>query len=168
MIGIFYGSTMGATDNIAERIREVIGREQVVIYDVASTPVETLNDYIHIIFGTSTWGEGGLPDDWDTFIQALDAVDLSGKKVAIFGLGDQEIFPDTFVDSIGIIYEKVTERGAMVVGSWPINGYNFDRSRAVKNGVFVGLVIDEVNQSDLTDERLKEWVNKVTAAFSGT
>ena len=165
MIGIFYGSTMGATESVAEKIRDVIGQEVAKLYDVASTPVDTLNDYECIIFGTSTWGEGGLPDDWDAFIAALDRIDLSGKKVALFGLGDQDIFPDTFVDSVGIIYEKVRERGATVVGSWPVSGYQFDDSRAVRDGAFVGLVIDEENQSDLTDGRIRKWVDKVIAEF---
>lgn len=165
MIGIFYGSTMGATESIAEKIRDVIGQEKAKLYDVVSTPVDTLNDYECIIFGTSTWGEGELPDDWDAFIAALDDIDLSGKKVALFGLGDQDIFPDTFVDSIGLIYEKVKERGATVVGSWPTSGYKFDDSRAVRDGAFVGLVIDEENQSDLTDQRIRKWVDKVIAQF---
>ena len=165
MIGIFYGSTMGATESIAEKIRDVIGQEMAKLYDVASTPVDTLNDYECIIFGTSTWGEGGLPDDWDAFITALDNIDLSGKKVALFGLGDQDIFPDTFVYSIGLIYEKVKERGATIVGSWPVSGYQFDESRAVRDGAFVGLVIDEENQPDLTDGRIKKWVGIITDAF---
>ena len=165
MIGIFYGSTMGATESIAEKIREIIGRGKTKLYDVASTPVDTLNDYNLIIFGTATWGEGGLPDDWNAFISGLDQVDLSGKKVALFGLGDQDLFPDTFVDSIGILYEKVTGRGATVVGSWPVRGYRFDESRAVKNGAFVGLAIDQENQSDVTDERIRKWVDQVIAEF---
>ena len=37
----------------------------------------------------------------------MDDLDLSGKKVAVFGLGDQEAYPDTFVDGLGILANKV-------------------------------------------------------------
>ena len=38
--------------------------------------------------------------------------------------------------------------------------------KAVKNGKFVGLAIDEDNQSDLTDERIKIWVAQIKKEFA--
>ena len=111
-----------------------------------------------IILGTSTWGVGDLQDDWEGQMGLFDDLDLSGKKAAVFGLGDQEGYPDSFVDGMGILAEKLSEKGALLVGLWPLDGYEFDDSRAVKDGQFVGLALDEDNQSDLTDQRISDWI----------
>jgi len=37
---------------------------------------------------------------------------------------------------------------------------------AVVNGKFVGLVIDEVNQEDMTDSRIQAWVKTLKGAFA--
>ena len=95
----------------------------------------------------------------------MDDLDLSGKKVAVFGLGDQEAYPDTFVDGLGILANKVKERGGQLVGSWPLEGYEFNASLAVESDRFVGLVIDVDNQDDLTEERVKTWVNQIKGEF---
>jgi flavodoxin I len=46
------------------------------------------------------------------------------------------------------------------------DGYDFTESKAVKNSNFVGLTIDEDNQSDLTDERVKIWVAQIKKEFA--
>ena len=56
----------------------------------------------------------------------VTSVDFSGKKVAIFGLGDQEGYPDTFVDAIGVLANIVREGGDAVVGQVSTDGYEFD------------------------------------------
>lgn len=160
-IGIFYGSTGGNTEMVAQNIQEALGVENADLHDVASASADDLQKYDHLILGTSTWGDGDLQDDWDIFISELDKTDLAGKKIALFGLGDQEIYPDTFVDGMGIIYEKVIEKGAAVLGFWHNNGYNFDNSTAVKGESFVGLVIDEDNESEKTDDRVKKWIEQL-------
>jgi flavodoxin I len=38
-------------------------------------------------------------------------------------------------------------------------------SIAVKNGKFVGLALDEDNQSELTNQRIKIWVSQLKAEF---
>jgi len=160
-IGIFYGSTMGNTEIVAQNIQEALGAENADLHNVASASVSDLQKYDHLILGTSTWGEGDLQDDWDIFISQLDKTDLSGKKIALFGLGDQETYPDTFVDGMGTIYEKVIEKGAAVLGFWPTDGYTFDKSAAVRGESFVGLVIDEDNESEKTNDRVKKWIEQL-------
>jgi flavodoxin I len=88
----------------------------------------------------------------------LDNVDFSGKKIAYFGPGDQVGYADNFQDAMGILEEKISERGGMTVGYWSTEGYEFSESKAIKNGKFVGLALDEDNQSELTDQRVKTWV----------
>jgi flavodoxin I len=50
---------------------------------------------------------------------------------------------------------------AKVIGFTSSEGYYHDASKAQIDDKFVGLVIDEDNQSDLTDERIENWVNEI-------
>ncbi|RRD39296.1 flavodoxin [Leptotrichia sp. OH3620_COT-345] len=157
-IGIFYGSTTGVTEDIANRIAEKL--DGVEVYNISGNE-DKLGDYDVLILGTSTWGFGDLQDDWQTALDSLSSLDLNGKKVAYFGTGDQVTFADTFIDGIAIIHEEIQNSGVTLVGETDIDGYDFGESRAVKNSKFLGLAIDEVNQSDLTDERIEAWTTEL-------
>ena len=157
-IGIFYGSTTGNTQGVAEKIQAAFGKENADLYSISDVSNDILNNYQYLLLGSSTWGIGDLQDDWLDGVKKLDKVNLSEKKVALFGTGDPQSYPDSFVDAIGILYEKLAGQGAEVVGFWPTDGYEYDVSRAEKDGRFVGLVIDEDNQSDLTEERINTWI----------
>lgn len=161
-IGIFYGSTTGVTEDIAGRIAAKL--ENSDVYNISGN-LDKMNDYDVIIMGTSTWGYGDLQDDWASIIDDLGSVNFKGKKVAYFGAGDQESFSDTFVDGIGIINDKIKDSGITVIGETDTDGYNFDESKGVENGKFLGLAIDEVNQSDLTDERVEKWTEEIKKAL---
>ena len=160
-IGLFYGSTMGNTASVAEMIQREFGSDIADISNVAGASAGDLKGYDILIFGTSTWGLGEHQDDWASFESSLDAMDFTGKKVALFGLGDQLGYPETFVDAMGLLYEKVKAKGAVVVGMWLTDEYEHDSSRAEVNGKFVGLALDEDNQSDMTRERVKAWVEQL-------
>jgi flavodoxin I len=160
-IKIFYGSTMGNTVAVAQKIQQQLGQENADSIDIANASADDIQKYDRLIFGTSTWGEGELQGDWDTFLPELDKINFNGKKVALFGLGDQDGYPGTFVNGIGTIYERIIKKGAHIVGFWPADDYNFEKSTAVKDGLFVGLVIDEDNEFNKTDERINKWVTQI-------
>ncbi len=164
-IGIFYGSTSGNTQKVAEKIQKLFGGDAANLYSIQKASTQDLNKYQYLLFGTSTWGIGELQDDWADGLSKLDQVDFAGKTVALFGSGDPESYPDSFVDAIGILYEKVMAKGAAVIGFWPTDGYTYEASRTEKDGRFVGLVIDEDNQGHLTDERIKTWVEELKATM---
>jgi len=52
-----------------------------------------------------------------------------------------------------------------IVGQVPDEGYTYDDSTAVIDGMWVGLPIDEDNEYDLTQERLERWVEKLKQEF---
>ena len=106
-----------------------------------------------------------LQDDWRNLTDHLARLDLSGRTVALFGLGDQGAFPDQFADAVGVLYELLKNSGARFVGAWPTDGYRFERSRAAVDGKFVGLVLDEDRQPTLTDQRLRAWCEKLKAEW---
>ena len=162
-VGIFYGSSTGNTKDVSLKLQASIGGDA---YDIANVDVSTFDKYDCLILATSTWGAGDLQDDWEDFFPNLDKVDFSGKKVAIMGLGDQVNYGDTFCDGMSILADKVAQRGGTLVGTTSTDGYSFDNSEAVRNGAFVGLVIDEDSQSDKTDERIKLWVADLKKEFT--
>ena len=59
---------------------------------------------------------------------------------------------------MSIIAKAAADAGAELVGKVSTDGYTFDSSASVDGGQFVGLAIDEVNESDKTDERIATWV----------
>lgn len=161
-VGIFYGSTTGVTEYIANRIAEKIDGAEVFNID---GNVDELENYDVLLLGTSTWGFGDLQDDWQAVLDDLANLNLAGKKVAYFGSGDQGTFSDTFMDGMAIINEEISKTGATVIGNTSTEGYEFNESRAVEGDKFLGLALDEVNQSDLTDERIDAWVEQIKKEF---
>ena len=165
-IGIFFGSSTGNTEAVAAKIHEALGGNADAPKSIADATADELAGYDYLILGTSTWGAGDLQDDWDDALSMLESTELSGKKVAVFGLGDQEGYPDTFVDGIGIIADVAAAQGADIVGSVPTDGYDFDDSKAVKDGKFIGLPLDDDTQESLTDQRIAGWVSQINEAFA--
>ncbi|WP_019501731.1 flavodoxin FldA [Pseudanabaena sp. PCC 6802] len=164
-IGLFFGTTTGKTEYVAEMIQKEFNGTQIDLNDVSKVSASDLTAYDCLIIGCPTWNIGELQSDWEGLYDELDSVDLNGKKVAYFGTGDQVGYSDNFMDAIGIIAEKVEERGGITVGYWPTDGYDFNESRAVRDGKFVGLAVDEDNQPELTAARVKTWVAQVKSAF---
>ena len=165
-IGIFYGSNGGATEGVAEKIKEKLGLDS-DLHDIADVDMDKFDAYSHIIIGTSTWGEGELQDDWDDCFSDYESVSFAGKTVAFFGLGDQDGYEENFLDGMGILYNAAIHNGAFVVGDdWSIESYDFDESVAVVDGAFVGLGIDDDNQYELTEERITQWVEIIKPHFS--
>lgn len=164
-IGIFFGSSTGNTEDAAQRIGQAFGAGEADVAEISSTSGDEILGYEKIIFGVSTWGTGDLQDDFEDFMSTLEEMDFSGKKVAVFGLGDQENYPDTFVDGIGIIAKAAKAGGATIVGATATDGYTYDASEAEEDGKFMGLALDEDNQSDQSQDRIAAWVSALKQDF---
>ena len=165
-IGLFYGSTTQKTESAAELIQQEFGGESVVtLHDISEVQDRDFDQYKNIIIGSPTWDIGQLQADWDGYFDELDNIDFSGKKVAYFGTGDQEGYAENFQDAMGILEGKISQLGGKTVGTWPTDGYDFENSQAVKNGKFVGLALDDDNQSELTEGRIQKWVAQLKKEF---
>ncbi|MDR3339290.1 MAG: flavodoxin [Candidatus Symbiothrix sp.] len=162
--GIFYGSSGGNTQEIAKQIASKLGVTSENIHDVASVKANDLAPYDVLLFGTSTWGLGDLQDDWEDFIRVLPAADLSDKKVALFGCGDSSTYSDTFCDAMGKIYQAIKGR-TTIIGFTDTSGYSFDTSESVIDNQFVGLAIDEDNESNLSEARINNWIEKIKSVI---
>jgi len=171
-IAIFYGSTDGHTAATAARLKTMlddllasVGAQKVELFDIADYYLEEMLDFDCLILGVPTWNHGQLQRDWQGVIEEFAALDLTGKRAAVFGLGDQAGYPDTFVDALFFIADQLRQSGAQVIGSWPIDGYEFRASWAVEEGRFIGLVLDEDNQQAQTAERLAAWSRQILREF---
>lgn len=165
-IGLFLGSTTGKTEYVAEMLQEEFGGEDVVtLHNVSEVETSDFDEYQNLIIACPTWNIGELQSDWDGLLSELDDVDFSGKNVAYFGTGDQIGYADNFQDALGILEEKISDKGGNTVGYWPTDGYEFNESKALRDGKFVGLALDEDNQSDLTEKRIKTWVSQLKKEF---
>jgi flavodoxin I len=164
-IGIFYGTSAGNTKDIANRIAAKMNIESADVHDVASAKTDDLLSYDVLLFGSSTWGFGDLQDDWEGFIKTVASADLSEKKIALFGCGDSVAYSDTFCNALGTIYKAVKDKTA-VVGFTDTVGYSFDDSDAVVDGKFAGLVVDEDNESNLTEDRMDKWIAQLQKDLS--
>lgn len=162
-IGVFYGSTTGTTESVARMIAEKLGVASGDVHDAGKITAEMIAPYDVLVLGTSTWGDGEMQDDWYDGIKVLKAADLSGKTVALFGCGDSESYSDTFCDGMGILYEDLKDSGCKFIGAVPDSGYTYSASVAVVGGKFVGLAIDETNESDKTESRVSAWTDMLKA-----
>ena len=159
---IFYGSSTGMTEGVAHTIAQKLGIAPNNVIDVSRLTADSLDNYDALILGSSTWGCGELQDDWYDAVKILKAADLSQKTIALFGGGDSESYPDTFCDAIGLLYDELKDTGCRFTGNHvATDDYSFSSSASVIDGDFVGLPLDEANESDKSEARIDAWVKSL-------
>lgn len=164
--GIFYGSTTGTTESVARLIADKLGIAPADVHEVTQLDTALAESYEALILGTSTWGDGELQDDWYDGLKVLQGAHLSSKIVALFGCGDSESYSDTFCDAMGLLYEGLKDSGCTFVGAVDDSGYTYSASVAAADGKFVGLALDDVNESDRTDDRVSAWAAQLQAELA--
>lgn len=165
-IGLFYGTSTVKTAEIAKKVQAAFGDAAISVVAIEEAWRKDFEGYDNIILGTSTWFDGELPTYWDEILPDLDDLKLKGKKVAIFGLGNQIDYPENFVDGIGLLAETFEAAGAVIVGQTSTEGYTFERSKALRDDKFLGLAIDIETQADKTDKRISDWVSQLKKEFN--
>ena len=158
-ITLIYGTDTGNTRSIAKKIAKRLPDTSAL--HIAKARREDFENSDLLILGSPTCGFGELPEDWEKHLTLLATANLSGKTVALFGTADQLNYPGTFADALGILYDKAVASGATVIGQTGTEGYDFDQSAALRDGRFVGLVIDQDNQANQTEERITSWLGQI-------
>jgi flavodoxin I len=159
-VGLIYSTTTGNTETVAGYVAAATGAE---MQDIGDVSPDDMLAYDCLICGAPTWHTGADSERsgtaWDDFLYGdLTSMDLSGKKVAVFGLGDQAGYGDNFCDAMDELTACFKAQGAEIVGSWSTDGYEHEESKSIDGGKFVGLPCDEDNQPDLSEERVNAWV----------
>jgi flavodoxin I len=159
IVGLFFGSDTGNTEAIGKMIQKKLGKKMVDVKDIAKSTKEEIAEFDLLILGIPTWYYGENQCDWDDFLPDLEAVNFADKLVAIYGLGDQEDYSEYFCDAMEPLRDIVESKGAIVVGNWSTESYEFEASKAlVDENTFIGLCIDEDRQSELTEARVDQWL----------
>jgi len=163
-VGLIYGTQSGNSEAIAGLIEDETGLEAVNIDDI---DVEALAEYDGLIVGTPTWNTGADVDRtgvaWDANRDAIKELSLAGKPVAVFGLGDSGSYPDNFCEGLEEVHSTFKAAGAKMLGAVDPDGYSFESSKSVVDGKFVGLPLDQDNEADMSEDRVKEWVAQLKA-----
>lgn len=162
-IGLFYGSSTCYTEMVAEKIRDFIGAELVTLHNVKDDSPALMAQYDLLILGIPTWDFGELQEDWEAVWSELPGLNLQGKVIALYGMGDQGEYSEWFLDALGMLHDVLAPCGAQFVGRWPLEGYEFTSKKPLTadGQQFVGLALDDVNQFDLTDERIAQWCEQI-------
>ncbi|UQY43506.1 flavodoxin FldB [Erwinia sp. PK3-005] len=162
-IGLFYGSSTCYTEMAAEKIRDFIGEELVTLHNLKDDSPTLMEQYDMLILGIPTWDFGELQEDWEAKWQEIPALNLRGKVVALYGMGDQLGYGEWFLDALGMLHDLLMPMGVQFVGYWPIEGYEFTSPKPLTSDgkQFVGLALDDVNQFEESDERIAQWCEQI-------
>lgn len=164
-IGLFYSKETVKTSQIADKILKEFAEGEIEAVDITEAWDDDFNRYDNLIFGLATWFDGEMPDHWSEIIPKVKTLPFKGKKVAIYGLGDQKNYPDNFVDGIGLLANVMEHLGAELIGFTPTEGYTFNKSLAQRGDQFCGLAVDFENQAKLNKDRVKAWSDQLKKEF---
>ena len=161
---IFFATSTGKTEDIADKLKELLPSSETKDVDDLNSVSEFTNAEA-LVCCIPTWNTGADEDRsgtaWDSYIKDISNLDLTGKPVAIIGLGDSSSYSDYFCDAMEELYTAFSQSGAKMIGKVPIDGYTFNASKSVIDGQFCGLPLDEDNEPDLSDERLSTWIEQI-------
>lgn len=89
---VAYGSLTGNTQMVAERIADYYKTQghQVTLQNIGELSSGDLHKYSVLLLGSSTWDDGQLQIDAQSFVDMLNLseVNLSKQQFAVFGCGD--------------------------------------------------------------------------------
>ncbi len=161
---LMYWPTGGNVETSAKIFKKI--DNTIILKPIRTVEQKDFETADRIIIGSSTvgeetWGEEKANSPWADFFRLLEEVEWRNQQVAIFGLGDQVRWPRHFVDGIAVIYDKLESLGVDAEGVWPVEGYNFEESEAQQGDHFLGLALDHDNEPELSEERIKAWLESL-------
>ena len=175
-IGLYFGTQTGKTETVCGYIKDEFGDAVANAIDVSKKDLADFPNFDGLICGIPTWNTGAETlrsgTAWDELLEDIPDLDLKGKPVAIFGLGDSVGYGEDFVDAMEELHRYFEKAGAKMVGYVPIEGYTFTKSRCLiphlneitppEDGEkFCRLPVDEDSEGELTEERVKNWCTQL-------
>jgi flavodoxin I len=163
---IIFGTSTGSTETVADFIAENLVGEVDGPFDVDTVEgsvKDFFEKYDSLIVGTPTWNTGAETErsgtGWDEiYYGGMQEMKLKGKKVAVFGLGDQISYDENYADATGELHDVFEGLGCKLMGYTSQEGYEHVASKAVRGELFCGLLCDQVNEEELSEGRVKAWV----------
>jgi flavodoxin I len=162
-IALIYWPEGGNVETVADKFVGRFDQTKFIKMSLGKADKKLLQECNYWIVGGSTvgshvWEDANDSNKWNDFFLLLNELDMTKKTVAFYGLGDHILYPNHFVDGLGLLQEEFEKRNAKIIGQWPVKGYDFNESDGVKDGMFFGLALDLDNEEELTDKRIDEWL----------
>merc|ERR1712072_325815 len=125
----------GNTENVAGTIASATGLEA---KDIADASASDLTAYDGLIVGAPTWHTGAdsqrTGTAWDDLFDEIKGLNLKGKCVAVFGVGDSAGYGDNFCDAIEELHRTFEAAGAKMLGYVDASGYQHAESKSDVDG----------------------------------
>jgi len=171
-VGIFFGTSTGSTEEVAYMIQEAFGDvtvDPISVDDIQGSVAAEFDKHDALVLGTPTWNTGADTErsgtGWDEIYygEMQELKNLATKKVAVFGLGDQISYAENYADATGELHDVLNTLGCNMLGQTSMEGYEHEESKAIRGDKFCGLLCDAVNQSEMSEKRVKDWVKQLLA-----
>ena len=167
-LALIYWPKGGRVENVAGIVKDNITGFDVTMICAEDMYVSDLVHFDSFVFGGSTvgadhWGNKESENKWAVFFTDLEKkqINLKGKKGALYGLGNQVLYPDHFVDDMIYMKRKLEAAGLELIGEVSSEGYDHNESESEVDGNFVGLALDEDSQPELTLKRIQAWLSVI-------
>lgn len=136
------------------------------IDEVKNSLAAEFDKYDALIVGTPTWNTGADTErsgvGWDEiYYRQMQDLSLQSKKVAVFGLGDSVSYSDNYADATGELHDVFQKLGCTMMGYTSQEGYEHKSSKSIRGDLFCGLLLDAVNQEELSESRVQAWVQQL-------
>lgn len=165
-VGILYSTVTSSSEKYARMICDKLADRPADLADIAHVSPPAIAAYEALIVGAPTLNTAaddrrtGTP--WDDFLaDAIADVELTGKPVAVFGHGDAAHYPNNFCDAIEELHDKFQQQGANMIGYTTTESVNYESSKAVRNGKFLGLPLDVSGSPDDAEQRITDWCSQI-------
>ncbi len=168
-IGLFFWPTKGNVEKAAQAIKAKFNDSDIDVIDLSKIEAKHLFHYDNLILGSSTvgadhWEDATEDNKWYQLFHEMedDNIDLTGKNIALFGLGDQVKYPHNFVDGMERVYSHIKNHNITLIGEWPNKGYDFYESLALHDNKFRGLALDLDNEEETLNEKVDQWIEMIS------
>ena len=162
VVGLFYGSDTGNTENIAKMIQKQLGNDLIDIRDICPKVAKKILKHTISYFSVFRLGI--------TVKHKLTGMIFSQRqKKSILQINSQvfsavAIKKTMLIISVMLSAPCVTSQNRTAQSLWVTGqlGYTFEASKALlEDGTFIGLCIDEDRQPELTAERVEKWCKQI-------
>jgi flavodoxin len=123
-MGLFYRTTTGKSDSVAEKIRDEFGGDIITLHEFGSIENDDFAQYECLIIACPTCKISELQSEWEGFFPELDDIDFSGQKVAYLG-NDMLILLDLAISFFELTAEALLSQRKVIVHKKGIISNNY-------------------------------------------
>lgn len=167
---IVFASTSGSTRAVAALIAQTLAPTSVDLVDLRQWGRRgdefDAAAFDLVFLGTPTYGTGDWHFLWERYSEDVLARLHTGKRVALFALGDARGHPQSFAGGLARLAQQCRRRALRCIGTSDPNHFAFEASPAIVDGRFPGLVLDYKRQHRLAGDIVRAWCDGISRAMA--